>query len=91
MKQNNLDQSTMNYIEKKKQHFFLIGFFLGIFPFIILLLILAIKEGGINMINPILKDTLIFSAIIVSLINAFHLKIASRKKLINIYSHTFPN
>ena len=51
-----------------------IGFIIGFIPFLIILGILSIKEGGTQMIPSIFRDTLIIASIITAFINSIVLK-----------------
>ena len=51
-----------------------IGFIVGIIPFLIVLGLISIKEGGFEYMPSIFRNTLIIAAIITALINAVVLK-----------------
>lgn len=72
-----------NLIEFKKSKFFLIGFIVGIIPFMLILGIMILKQGGIEHIPSIFRNTLIIAGIITSLLNSFILKNMVSTKLIN--------
>lgn len=74
-----------NFIELKKSKYFLIGFIVGITPFILILSIMILKQGGIEHIPSIFRNTLIIAGIITSIINSFVLKNMVSIRLMNFY------
>ncbi len=60
-----------NQMGTNKTKYLLIGFIVGILPFIILISILSLKEGGIKFVPTILRDTIITFGILTAIINAF--------------------
>lgn len=68
-------------IELNKGKYFLIGFILGIIPFLFLILGLALIKGGIEYIPNIFKNTIIILGLITSIANAFIFKIMISNKL----------
>lgn len=66
---------TRNQIkELNKTKYMFLGFIVGIMPFVIIMSILSLKEGGIEFIPAILKETLLISGILTASINSFVLK-----------------
>lgn len=61
---------SCNQINTNKSKYLLLGFIVGIIPFILLISILSLKEGGIEFVPSILRDTLLISGIITSIINS---------------------
>lgn len=68
-------------IELNKGKYLLIGFILGIIPFLALILGLALIKGGIEYIPNIFKNTIIIFGLITSIINAVAFKIIISNKL----------
>lgn len=73
MKYNN-DYTKEELINLNKTRLLFLGFLIGIIPFIILLTIMAIHEGGINYLPNVLKSTLIIAGLITACINSLAFK-----------------
>ena len=61
--------------------YLLIGFIIGIIPFIVIILISSNISGSIDNIPKIFKNTIIIFGIVISLINAFIFKNMMTNKL----------
>lgn len=61
-------------IRINQSRFLFIGFIVGIVPFILLLGIISIKEGGIEFIPSLLRDVIVLAGIVTAVINSFALK-----------------
>lgn len=70
----NKDYTKEELINLNKTRLLFLGFLIGIIPFIILLVIMSIHEGGINYLPSVLKNTLIISGLITACINSITLK-----------------
>ncbi|MCX4249201.1 MAG: hypothetical protein OSJ65_05510 [Bacilli bacterium] len=70
----NKEYSCEEIIRINKTKYLFIGFIVGIIPFILLISILSLKEGGIKFIPSILRDTIIIFGIITACINSITLK-----------------
>ncbi len=70
----NKDYSKKDLIKVNKNKMLFIGFIIGIIPFLIIMTILSIEEGGIKYLPEIFRNTIIISGLITSLINAITFK-----------------
>lgn len=70
----NKEYSHEEIIKVNKTKYLFIGFIVGILPFILLISLLSIKEGGIEFVPSILRDTVIIFGMITACINSFILK-----------------
>lgn len=70
----NKEYDNSGIIKRNQTKYQFIGFIVGITPFILLLGIISLKEGGMEFIPSILKNTLILAGIITAIINSFTLK-----------------
>lgn len=68
-------------VELNKNKYLLIGFIVGIIPFIILVLIISIIKGETEGIPTLLKNTIIIFGLIVSISNAFIFRNMALNKL----------
>ena len=87
MKNNNMIEQLKNeitYIETSKNKFFLLGFLLGITPFLLVLIIFNLFNTP-NTYN-IFTETILISAFITATINAFLLKHKSYNRLIEFFN-----
>lgn len=86
MKDNNMIEQLRNeitYIETSKNKYFLLGFLLGITPYILILIIINIYSN--NVFNSF-TQTLLIAAFITATINAFVLKNKSYQRLIEFFN-----
>lgn len=77
----NKENTNEEIIKINEVKYLFIGFIVGIVPFILLITALSIKEGGIEFIPSILRNTILSAGIIVSLINAVMLKYIISNKI----------
>lgn len=70
----NKDYTKEELINLNKTRLLFLGFLVGIIPFIVLLAIMSIHEGGINYLPSILKNTLIIAGLVTASINSIALK-----------------
>lgn len=70
-----------NLLDVKKSKFTFLGFIIGIVPFIILIGLIGIKQGGIKYISSQFRETLVLAGIITSIINACLLRHMASEKL----------
>lgn len=59
-----------NQINYNKTKYLFIGFIVGIMPFILLISILSLKEGGIKFVPSVLRDTLLIFGILTAVVNS---------------------
>lgn len=87
MKDNNMIEQLKNeitYIETSKNKYFLLGFILGITPFVLLLIIFNMFNSP-NTYN-IFTQTILIAALFTATINAFILKYKSYNRLIEFFN-----
>lgn len=77
----NNNKELQHNVELNKSKFLLIGFVIGIIPFIVLILSISIVKGGIEFIPSLFKNTIIIFGLITSLSNAFIFKHMALNKL----------
>ena len=66
---------TQEEIIKELQNKYLfIGFIVGIAPFVLLISLIALKEGGIEFIPTILRNILLLSGTLTAIINSIALR-----------------
>lgn len=70
----NRDYTKEELINLNKTRLMFVGFLIGIIPFILLLTVMSIHEGGINYLPNTLKSTLIIAGLITACINSITLK-----------------
>ena len=70
----NKEYNINEIIKINKTKFQFIGFIVGIVPFLIMLGIISIKQGGTQFIPSIFRDTLIIAGLITAIINSIILK-----------------
>lgn len=70
----NKDYTKEELIKLNKTRLLFLGFLIGIIPFILLLTIISIHEGGIKYLPSVLKNTLIIAGLITASINSFNFK-----------------
>lgn len=70
----NKDYTKEELINLNKTRLLFLGFLIGIIPYIILLTIMAIHEGGINYLPSILKNTLVIAGLSTACINSLAFK-----------------
>lgn len=70
----NKDYTKEELIKLNKTRLLFLGFLIGIVPFILLLTIISIHEGGIKYLPSVLKNTLIIAGLITASINSFNFK-----------------
>lgn len=76
----NKEYSRNQIINSNKTRYMFIGFIVGIIPFILLISAISFKEGGIEAVPSVLRDTLLVFGILTAIINSIALnKIISNK------------
>lgn len=64
---------SCNQINTNRSKYLFTGFIVGILPFILIISILSFKEGGIEFVPSILRDTLLLFGILTAIVNSIAL------------------
>lgn len=70
----NKDYTNEELIKLKKTRLLFLGFIIGIIPFILLITIISIHEGGMKYVPSVLKNTLVIAGLITASINSLTLQ-----------------
>lgn len=79
----NKDYTKINTIKLNTTRLLFIGFIVGIIPFMLLITIISIHEGGLKFIPTVLKNTLVISGLITACINSLSFKKMYYEKIKN--------